>query len=354
MIRIRTCLPIIVACHFVAAPLWGCPICMGVGPQKPTLADELSAARDFVVATTTKEPEMFEVHSVIKGDASLKGARVKAPDTKGAGTLILSRTDTDAPWKSLGASGVQLAGFFKAVLALPAGQPATDAEWNARLVSFQPFLGHLDPRIARSAWAAWARAPYRVLKAQTVKTEDLRGWLADPAQAYAQPMWIVLLGASGAAEDALRTNEQLDAAWKKNDASLVAALLTARIERGGDKAVAWLEQHYIRDRERTLEEIQAAMAALSVQGEANPALRARILVAFRAVIAERRPLSGLVARDLAAWSEWSAESHFQTLLASGEPVLPETRVAINDYLKACRTAAQPIKNSTGGNGGNRD
>lgn len=312
---------------------------MGIVPQKPTLADDVSAARDVVTASATTEPDTIEVHSVIKGDAALKGSHVKAAEIKGTGTFILSRAAADAPWQNQGASGIQLAGFFKAVLALPAAEPATDAQWNERLASFRPFLGHPDPRIARSAWAAWARAPYRVLRTQRLEAEKLRACLADPAQAFAQPMWIVLLGTSGDADDARRTNEQLEAAWKKNDASLIAALLTARIEREGDKGVAWLEDHYIRDRERTLEEIQAAVAALGVQGGASDTLRPRILAACRTMLTERRPLSGLVARDLAAWGEWSADSHYQTLLASGEPVLPETRGMINEYLKACRAAA---------------
>ncbi len=339
MNRTRIFLSVFVAIHLAAVTSRGCAICMGIVPQKPTLADEVSAASDVVVATATTEPDAFEVHSVIKGDAALKGSRVKAPDSKGTGTFILSRAAAGAPWKSQGESGVQLAGFFKAVLALPAAEPATDAQWNDRLAGFRPFLGHPDPRIARSAWAAWARAPYRVLRTQRLEAEKLRAWLTDPAQAYAQPMWIVLLGTSGDAGDERRLNEQLEAEWKKNDAPLVAALLTARIEREGDKGVTWLEDHYIRDRDRTLEEIQAAVAALSVQGEASATLRLRILAACRTLIAERRPLSGLVAPDLAAWKDWSAESHYQTLLTSGEPVLPETRGVINEYLKACRTAA---------------
>ncbi len=321
---------------FCSGMAMACPICMGVVPQKPTFAEELKAARDVVVAHPAGEAEAFEVGMVVKGDAALKGSAVRVAGIKEAGSVILSRATADAPWTSQGTSGVHLVRFFDAVRALPAAAPATDAEWNARLVVFHPFLGHLDPRIARSAWAEWARAPYRVLRLQRVKAEELRAWLLDPAQSFAAPMWLVLLDVSGDADDARRMNDQLEAAWKKNEASLAAALLTVRIEREGEKGVAWLEDHYIRDRDRTLEDVQAAVAALSVQGEANAALRPRILDACRTMLAERRPLSGLLARDLTAWGEWSAQAHYESLLASGEPVLPETRRAIMDYLEACR------------------
>jgi len=354
MIRIRTFLSIIVAIHFPAMALRGCPICLGIVPQKPTFADELISARDVVVAHPAGAKETFEVGMVVKGDVALKSSTVQLSGIQEAGSVILSRATADATWVSQGSSGVPLIRFFDTVRALPPAAPASDVEWTARLAAFRPFLGHSDPRIARSAWAEWARAPYRMLRLERLQAEELRAWLLDPAQSFASPMWLVLLGVSGDAEDARHMNEQLEAAWKKNDASLTAALLTARIEREGEKGMVWLEEHYIRDRERTLEEIQAAVAALSVQGEASATLRPRILAACRTFIAERRPLSGLVARDLIAWGEWSAESHFQTLITSGEPVLPETRAAISDYLKACRAAAPPIKNSTGGNGGNRD
>ncbi len=339
MSRIRTGLVVVAAVLFAKVASWGCPICMGVVLQKPTFADEVKAARDVVVAHPAAEAEAFEVGMVVKGDAALKGSAVRVAGIKEAGSVILSRTTADGTWTSQGTSGVHLVRFFDAVRALPAAAPATDAEWSARLAVFRPFLGHGDPRVARSAWAEWARAPYRVLRVQRVKAEELRAWLLDPAQSFAAPMWLVLLGVSGDADDARRMNEQLEAAWKKNDAALAAALLTARIEREGEKGVAWLEEHYIRDRERTLEDVQAAVAALSVQGEANAALRPRILAACRTMLAERRPLSGLLARDLTAWGDWSAQAHYESLLASGEPVLPETRRAIMDYLEACRKKA---------------
>lgn len=330
-----------VSIHFVTVTSPGCPICMGITPQQPTFVDEVSAASDLVVAGTATSGRVLAVQFVFKGDAMLKGRQVQVSESLAAGTYLLQRVEVTAPWKSLGAAGPQLAAFIPALLELPTAPPATDSEWNHRLAVFRPYLGHLDPRLAESAWRAWAVAPYRVLRTQSMEAAKLRAWIVHPALAHARPMWIVLLGVAGDAADARWNNQQLDAAWQNNDASLAAALLTARIEREGEGGVTWLESHYIRDRERTLEEIKAAVIALGVQGEAIPGLRPRILAACRTLIAERRPLSGLVARDLIAWQEWSAESHFQTLLTSGEPVLPETRGMINDYLKACRAAARP-------------
>jgi hypothetical protein len=327
---------------FLLAPvLQACPICLGIVPQQATLADEVRAAESVVIGQPGDAAGVFTVSGVVKGDAALKGTRITMADAKASGATILARTSAVEPWQSLGTAGIHLASFFKVTLDLPAAEPRDDAEWADRLARVQPFLGHRDGRVARSAWAEWARAPYRVVRSQRIEPEKLHAWLLDPGQSYAQPMWNILLGVCGNGDDARRTNEQLETAWKNNDAGLVPALLTARIEREGEAGVAWLEDRYIRDRDRTLEEIQAAIIALSVQGGVHEQLRPRILAAYRTMLAERRPLSGLVARDLAAWSDWSAATHFQGLLASGEPVLPQTRRAISAYLEACRTHSTP-------------
>ena len=184
-----------------------------------------------------------------------------------------------------------------------------------------------------------AEAPYRVLRQTRLEPAQLRRWLTDPSREYARPMWIVLLGVSGKEEDKKWVRKQLETAWSKNEASMIPALLTARIEREGGAGIEWLEENYIRDRNRTLSEIKGAVAALSAHGTATEQLRPRILAAYQTLLSERRPLSGLVAGDLANWKDWSAAKHFRNLLSSGEPVLPETRRAIADYLKSCELAS---------------
>jgi len=338
----------------LAAGLWpvagvaahACTVCLGIVPRQPTLADEIRAADTVVIAQPGDAPGAFIVGSIVKGEAALTGARFTVADTRTHGATILSRAGADEAWRSLGTAGIDLADFFKVLLDLPVAEPRDDAAWAAHLARFQPFLGHVDERVARSAWAEWARAPFPVIRRQQLAPEQLRTWLADPAQTYAQPLWIILLGVCGDADDAQRTNTHLETAWKNNDASLLAALLTARLEREGAAGVAWVEDHYIRDRDRTLEEIHAALAALSVQGAATETLRPRIVAAFHTMLTERRPLSGLVARDLAAWGDWSAAAHFEGLLASGEPMLPQTRRAIIAYLEASRTHAASTTPST--------
>ena len=206
---IRLILAAFAAIQLAMATVSGCPLCFGVNRLEPTLADEVTTARDIAVAAATGETGTFEIHSVIKGDATLKNSRLTVPDVEHSGRFVFSRATADAPWKSLGASGIQFAGFFTLVRNLPATKPATDAEWNERLTRFQPYLGHPDPRLARSALMEWARAPYRVLDAQQVDGRKLGAWLMSPTQADAHEMMSVVLSAFG---DTRPINEYVKAA----------------------------------------------------------------------------------------------------------------------------------------------
>ena len=320
--------------------LRACPICLGITSQKPTLAEVYQRASDVVVAHAAGNSKSYTIDRVIKGNSALAGQPAALTVALGiGGGVILSRESVELPWQVHGATALHLQLFFRFVETLPVAKPATNDEWLKRLGHWRRFLGHADSRIARSAWSEWARAPYKILRQARFDPAKLRTWLADPSQAYAKPMWIVLLGVSGTEDDARAVRKQLKTAWSKNEAPLIPSLITARIEQEGTVGIKWLEEHYIRDRDRTLAEIRAALTALSVHGNANEQLRPHILAACRTLLDERRPLSGLVARDLANWKDWSAAKYYQTLLASGEPVLPETQPGIVDYLKASKLAS---------------
>lgn len=322
-----------------------CPECLGFTQRQPTFASELRAANAVVIVLPTGEPGEFRVSQVVRGAAELKDSRIVLSEGNATGPEVLARGEDGDVWKDLGPSGPHLTPFIETILELPADDPRDDSGWSERLTRVRPFLGHPDARIARSARAEWARAPYRVLRRQQMEPARLRAWLADDTHAYAHPLWIVLLGVNGDAGDWKDLNEKLEAAWKANEAALLAARLIARIERDHEAGIAWLEAHYIRDADRTLPEIQAAVAALAAQGGANEQLRPRILSACRLMLDERRPLSGLVAPQFAAARDPGAVEHYRLLIESGEPVLPSTLPAIRSYLAAydvpSGTAAAP-------------
>ena len=67
--------------------------------------------------------------------------------------------------------------------------------------------------------------------------------------------------------------------------------------------MSWIESTYLRDRNRSKAEIDAALLALSVQGNTSGAIpRERIIDAYRVFMSEHQEIAGLVAQDLASWA----------------------------------------------------
>jgi len=341
---LRSLLCLTIALFVIGGSLPACPLCLGFALKEPTLADEVIAAQDVVLAEAGSEDRVLEVKSVIKGRASLSGLRIMLPEAKGDAMFLLTRLDEASGWKLQGRSTVSFATFLPQLTGL-SGKPSADADWVARMTAMRPFIGHPDPRIARSAWMMWAEAPYRIVKAEAhqFQRNGLRQWLADPAMAGQRSLWLVLLGLMGNEEDTAWLSAQTEAAWKAGSDPQLAALLTAFTARRGGEAVDYIGQHYLRDRDRTLEEIQAALSALGLHGREGPAeMRQDVLAAYRVFMAERKPLAGLVARDRAAWKQWEFAPAFQAMLASPEPIHPNARAAINDYLRDLPKTLSPL------------
>ena len=78
------------------------------------------------------------------------------------------------------------------------------------------------------------------------------------------------------------------------------------------------QQHYLVDRRRSPAEIEAALTALSVHGNANAAIpRERVIAAYRTFMSAHPDIAGYVARDLAAWQYWDAVPEYVALMKSG-------------------------------------
>jgi hypothetical protein len=318
-----------------------CPLCLGISVPAQTLADRLIAGSEVVLALPVSTGDgKLQVKMVLKGDASLEGQELAVADAtasqSSAGFALLVSDSVTSSWTNLGKVGLSLLPFLKRVLALPSTDKLTDGEWTARLGFFQPYLESFDPRLAASAWVEWTRAPYRSLRTAQLDREKLRSWLDDSANPERHALWFVLLGLCGNQDDAVFIADRVHSEWREGKDTNLAAMLSAQIELTGAAAVDFIEHAYICDRNRTLEEIQAAISALSVVGrEGTPELHPRIVRSFHLMLQQRRPLAGFVARDLATWGEWDVWSDFAQMLRSGEPIYPSARPAIVDYLRNC-------------------
>ncbi len=337
--------------HLVAAALLlkgvgalACPLCMGWG--QPTTAQRLVATPQAVLAVPTADAGRFRVILVIKGerpaDGMVEGDYPRnAPVPNGAAPtdarpLLLLRDDPLPTWVILGAIDATRAGWLRALAAGKRTADRSPEDWSARVALVVPHLNDPEPLAAELASAELGAAPYAALRTAKpiLNRHTLRLCLADPELAARQPLFMLLLGISGNAQDAADLEARLQADWEAGDTENLGPTLAADMELGGAARVAWIESHFLADQGCSTSEIKAALLALSVQGNANAAIpRKRVIQAYRVFIKAHPETAGDVAPDLAAWQYWDAVPDYLALMKSKVQQQYPSRLAMLAYLK---------------------
>lgn len=305
---------------------------------------EIVELSHVVIATPIADGTSWRVVDVIKGprpaggvvrNVALRGA--DAP--RSAKPLLLVRDDAWPMWANLGAVEVASAVPLRVVARK---RPAdTDIEgWRTRIEALLPHMQGADPLLADVAYEECAAAPYAALRASRsrLKASAIRQWLADPRLAQRRPLHILLLGIAGNGSDATHLGLVLSHAAIARDAKNLGSMLAADLELRGPSRVEWIETTYLRDMSRSRAEIDAALLALSVHGNARGAIpRQRIVEAYRVFMGEHKEIAGLVARDLASWRSWDAVPFYSALIASNARLQYDSRAAIVAYLRESPT-----------------
>ena len=335
------------ACVSVAAS--ACPLCLGALQQ--TKAQQLVTAPQAVLAVPTADASRFRVVEVVKGERpqggaieggfSRFGSAADAAAPKSGKPLLLARDGPFPTWVILGAIGADHLGWLRK---LAAGKPAvemSEEEWRTRVALVVPYLEHREPLAAGLAYGELAAAPYAAMRAAKPRLDAraVRAWLADPERAARQPLYLLLLGFAGNAQDAAALEQRLEAAWQAGDATTLGSRLAADLELRGAARMAWVEERYLHDRARSEPEIKAALLALSVHGNAGGAIpRERVIQSYRAFMKAHPEIAGYVAQDLAAWQYWDAVPEYVALMKSDLRQQYPSRVAILAYLRESPSA----------------
>jgi hypothetical protein len=157
-------------------------------------------------------------------------------------------------------------------------------------------------------------------------------------------VYTLVLGFVGGPADAGRLEQRMEAAWESHDATNLAAMIGADLELRGPSRVDWVEAMYFADRTRTMPEIEAALLALTVHGEANRTVpRERVIKAYRDFIKERPPMAGFVAQQLADWDYWDTTTEYAALLASDAVKDPASHFAVVNYLQRAAAAKAALQ-----------
>jgi len=346
-----------------------CPLCYEAAQRTVTAGMQLDMADRVILAAMDPSLHRFRIVSVVKGKDAVDDL-ITAPLTGGAdalsaGThdpLLLIYDPVDSQWTSLGTIPVEFADWLRKLVAttlIKGDRPRQPwpvtmqtpaslsyAGWRQRVALILPYLDNSNPLAARIAWGELARAPYPALDVARshVDAATLASWLSDPKLASRHAACILLLGLTGSAADAEHLENQIETAWNAHDTTNLAALIGADLELRGPSRIDWIESKYFADRNRTLPEIEAALLALNVHGDANRTVpRERVIQAYRFFIRERPPMSGFVAPQLADWNYWDATADYEALLNAKTLKDPASEFAVVTYLRRAASAKAALQ-----------
>jgi hypothetical protein len=242
-------------------------------------AQELVYAERSVLAMPAPDRNEFRIVAVIKGDAppgnTIADKVFRAePGTEAMQSkkpLLLIRDHDWGQWVNFGAVNANQADLLRRLSTTKRTIDLTDAEWREHVAYFLPYLENAEPMIAEIAFNEFVSAPYGALRSikSQLDVAAIRSWLNDQKLVNRQPVYLLLLGIVGTAQDARWIEQRMEAARKIHDATNLTALIGADLELRGPEGVTQIERLYLLDSARTEPEIEAALVALKVHGDTD-------------------------------------------------------------------------------------
>lgn len=309
-----------------------------------SLLDKVEGSEQVVLARSADSAQSeWQIVRILKGQRDSKieiSDAIQETDQGTLGELQLLRRPTDNDsWTNEGAIDRQLLRFLSGAVALSSSKSASSSirQQSQTLRYFLPYLENQDPQIADSAYNKLARAPYEVIRdlGKDFEPDQLLAWINDqqiPSQR--RSLYITLLGFCGHEPESILLKEWIDWRWEHGNSGDLTVLLAAHAELNGEETIRFIEQSYLKDQNRKLDEIIAAVDAIRLHGQAQGDIpRSRVLESFRVLLRARPALSELIIDDCARWEEWSFAPKFMELHAGGQQAWNNT--LIMRYLKSC-------------------
>ena len=310
-----------------------CPICSP--STQISVAQQLVTASDVVVLTghDTRWTPIVRLrgNSDVIPEAVLAG--LSATDT--ATGQVLVKNAATQKWAAIGAIQMVHLDWLTQVAEMEFKEPMRSPDWQARVDFFFPTFEDPDPFIAKAAYEEIARAPYEALQnlQPRLKPETLLQWLKDPNLPAHVPLYTLLLGIAGGSSARSFIDSELSASAKEPKPANLAAQLVAYLELHGLSGLRSVQKAYLRDPKRSQFEVQAALAALSLQGTTDAVIpRKKILETYQTFIQSKHVLAGYVATDLLLWQAWDLAPDLIALHRSHAPQHPIGSYAIYNYL----------------------
>jgi hypothetical protein len=340
-----------------------CPLCYDA--VRESVGQRLDTADRAVLAAPIAGSTKFQVVAVVKKGQGAIGDIIAESITNLDAHAAPSRDpflllgNYPAPgWSNLGNIGAEYADWLRQLIATRTvrddrPQPSASSQsvqgsgalsyagWRQRVALVQPYLESSDRLVAEIAWGELARSPYAAMDAlrSRLNAATVTRWLDDPQLAPRHAAYTLALGFVGGPPDAVRLEQHIDDLRNSHRVTNLGATIAADLELRGPIRVGWVEALYFADHARNEAEIEAAVLALSVQGDANRTIpRERVIQAYRTLIRERPALAGYVAPQLADWKYWNETAEFAAVLKSYPLMEAASEFAITSYLQRAAAA----------------
>jgi hypothetical protein len=341
--RHRACLcGLVILAQLLIGSANACQVCIPMPVE--TLADRLLAADALVLAREDPaRPFHYAVVEVLKGDpdeapidAFLPSVDRRVLAQFPQRHMLLARQEPAGGWSALGIADGDYERVVRRILEHAAQWRPKETSNRQRLAEFLPLLGHRDSRLHQLAYLEIGRAPYAEIRriAAGVPIETVRGMLEDPMYLEWRSLAILMLAQSGHAADRARILATMDDKQRLRSTFNLAAWTTAYLAIEGANGVAQVRRWYLAQPDRSEEELQAIIKALSVAANADATLREPVIAGYRDLLTTHPAMATAISRDLITWRRWDFTEPMQSIRKTIAQQDPLGAYAIGLYLRS--------------------
>lgn len=299
-----------------------CPACLGTGAPKLTLVQQLLDSDESVVAARGRDGLHFIVRESIKGprkpgeEIALSVGQAPWNGVGGDGVVILGKHLFTKQWVMLGAIAPGREQWLRRLAVMKRTKALDEADWVERVSFFVDDLDDPDPLVRSTAFGELARAPYAAMRTLRPKLDyaTLLREYARTTEADGRALIVLLLGLENGEEGRRWVGEAFAQAAHDNNASGLAALVTAFLEGAGEDGLRRVEALYLGAAPRGPDETHNVVVGLGVQGGRGGAIPQQDIVPlFRRIVATHPESAGAVAQILDGWARFELASQMALL-----------------------------------------
>ena len=231
--------------------------------------------------------------------------------------------------------------------------PSPEVPTAQRLEYYAKFLEYPDQMISNDAYGEFANAPYDDITqlAEKLPREKIRGWITNKdTPATRMGLYGLLIGLCGNDEDGRILEAKI--LEETEDFRLgIDGLMSGYLLLTGEKGMAVLDEHKLKNRSVPFSETYAAMQALRFMWKyAEGRIEKSRLRASMRILLDRPELADLVIADLARWKDWEVQDRLMALYIQALASAPDEGVPAEETTGEVVAKDKPDETSPPSNG----